>query len=221
MTVCDRLYDCVRDIWEGYHNHPFITELGTGTLDPAKFRYYMIQDYRYLLDYVKVFAIGITKAGGDEEIMRSFATSIHAILNEEMSIHKSYMARLGITEQEIANTPMALDNASYTAYMIAQGEMGGAPEVLAAILSCAWSYEVIAKGVVERWPDSLEHPLFGEWVRGYAPEGYAAGNRRIFAFVERVCAGLPEPRMQHLCEVFVNCSRYEAMFWDMAYEMKA
>ena len=58
MTVCDRLYDCVRDIWEGYHNHPFITELGTGTLDPAKFRYYMIQDYRYLLDYVKVFAIG-------------------------------------------------------------------------------------------------------------------------------------------------------------------
>ena len=50
MTVCDRLYDCVRDIWEGYHNHPFITELGTGTLDPAKFRSYMIQDYRYLLD---------------------------------------------------------------------------------------------------------------------------------------------------------------------------
>ena len=44
MTVCDRLYESVRDIWEGYHNHPFITELGAGTLDPAKFRYYMIQD---------------------------------------------------------------------------------------------------------------------------------------------------------------------------------
>ena len=72
--------------------------------------------------------------------------------------------------------------------MLAQGQMGGAPEVLAAILSCAWSYEVIAKGIVERWPESLDHPLFGEWVRGYASEGYAAGNQRIFAFVERVCA---------------------------------
>ena len=180
----------------------------------------MIQDCRYLLDYVKVFATGITKAADDEEIMRSFATSIHVILNEEMAIHKSYMARLGITEQEIEATPMALDNASYTAYMLAQGQMGGAPEVLAAILSCAWSYEVIAKGIVERWPESLDHPLFGEWVRGYASEGYAAGNQRIFAFVERVCADLSEAHMQRLCEVFVNCSRYEAMFWDMAYEMK-
>ena len=23
---------------------------------------------------------------------------------------------------------------------------------------------------------------------------------------------------EHLKEIFVNCSRYEAMFWDMAYE---
>lgn len=74
---------------------------------------------------------------------------------------------------------------------------------------------------MERWPDSLNIPFRGMGALAMPPKGYAAGNRRIFAFVERVCAGLPEPRMQHLCEVFVNCSRYEAMFWDMAYEMKA
>ncbi len=33
-------------------------ELQTAALDKEKFKYYMIQDYLYLIDYTKVFAIG-------------------------------------------------------------------------------------------------------------------------------------------------------------------
>ena len=32
--------------------------IGDGSLDQEKFRYYMIQDYLYLIDYTRVFAIG-------------------------------------------------------------------------------------------------------------------------------------------------------------------
>ena len=34
--------------WEGSFSHPFLTELQAGTLDPAIFRYYLIQDAYYL-----------------------------------------------------------------------------------------------------------------------------------------------------------------------------
>ena len=39
-----------------YLTHPFVTQMADGTLPTEKFRYYMLQDYLYLKDYVKIFA---------------------------------------------------------------------------------------------------------------------------------------------------------------------
>ena len=40
---------------------------------------------------------------------------------------------------------------------------------------------------------------------------------RLTDLMERLTAGYSEPQLQHLTDIFVNCSRYEAMFWDMAW----
>ena len=56
MATTERLLACARDIWEGYHAHPFVRGIADGSLDEDKFRFYMIQDYIYLIDYAKVFA---------------------------------------------------------------------------------------------------------------------------------------------------------------------
>ena len=76
LKLSDRLYLAAKPIWDGYHNHPFILELGSGTLPVSKFRYYMLQDYVYLYDYAKVFALGVVKAS-DHELMRFFADFVH------------------------------------------------------------------------------------------------------------------------------------------------
>ena len=104
MKLTERLYKSVEDIWMGYLEQPFVKELAEGTLDVEKFRFYMIQDYRYLLQYAKVFAFGVIKTE-DPELMRRFAGMVHDVLDGEMNVHKTYMARLGITEEEVANTP--------------------------------------------------------------------------------------------------------------------
>ena len=62
MTVTERLLKDTESIWAEYHQHPFVQGIADGTLDKEKFKYYMIQDYLYLLDYTKVFAIGVAKA---------------------------------------------------------------------------------------------------------------------------------------------------------------
>ena len=123
MKATDRFYEAVKMIWEQYYNHPFIKGMGDGSLDISKFRYFMLQDYLYLFEYARVFAFGVTKAD-DPEIMRVFSKSIDAILNNEMSIHKAYMARIGIKESEVLNVKPALNNTSYTSYMLAVSERG-------------------------------------------------------------------------------------------------
>ncbi|MEE0230570.1 MAG: thiaminase II, partial [Peptococcaceae bacterium] len=104
MQLTEKLFESSKAIWENYLEQPFVKELGEGTLDLEKFRYYMIQDYRYLLQYAKVFALGVVKSN-NEALMRRFAAMVNDTLDGEMKIHKAYMARLGITNEEVINTP--------------------------------------------------------------------------------------------------------------------
>ena len=96
----------------------------------------------------------------------------------------------------------------------------GEAEIVAAILSCALSYEVIARRIVTENPAAAEHPFYGEWVTGYASADYHASNEALIALTERLTADYSEAQLQHLCDIFVICSRYEAMFWDMAWRME-
>ncbi len=220
MTVTERLLARTQGIWDGYNAHPFVRGIADGTLDREKFRFYMIQDYIYLIDYAKVFALGVAKSR-DMETMRLFAGYVHQILDGEMDIHRGYMKRLGIPLAEAEAAQAALDNASYTAYMLKVAYEEGPAEIAAAILSCALSYEHIARRIVAEHPQAEAHPFYGEWVAGYADEGYAAANRELAALTERLAAGYTEAQLGRLEEIFTVCSRYEAAFWDMAWEMRA
>lgn len=216
IQTTERLLDASREIWEGYLSHPFVRGLADGSLAVNKFRFYLLQDYLYLFDYAKVFAQGVVKSR-EPEVMRVFSSYVASILNGEMEIHRGYMARLGITEAQAEAVQPSLSNLSYTAYMRAVAAEEGPAEIMAAVLSCAISYEYIAKWIVKNYPDADKHDFYGEWVRGYASEDYAAENQRLIALMERLSADYTDTQRKHLVDIFVACSRYEAMFWDMAW----
>lgn len=219
MDLTDRLYAAAKDIWDGYLEQPFVKELGEGTLREDQFRFYMVQDYRYLMQYAKVFAMGVVKARAeDERLMVCFARMVHDTLDGELNIHKTYMARLGIPEQEIVETKSSLVNQSYTSYMLDAAYRGGPLEILTAVLSCAWSYQMIGEHH-EKIPGALEHPLYGEWVAGYSSKEYRESTQEIIDLVNELGRGISPEREKELVEIFVNCSRYEKDFWDMAYDM--
>ena len=221
MASC--VSDCLRDaaapIWEECLKHPFVTGIGDGTLDIEKFRYYMLQDYLYLFEYARVFALGVVKAR-DPELMRTFACNIDAILDGEMKIHRAYMKRLGISEQQVFDVKPALDNLSYTRYMLSVASNGTPVEIVAAILACSWSYAEIGR-VLAAIPGAAEHPFYGEWIRGYSSDDYTATNQALIELLDSLAANAAEQQIEYLIEVFVNCSRYELRFWDMAWELRS
>ena len=67
-------------------------------------------------------------------------------------------------------------------------------------------------------PGAAAHPFYGEWIRGYASEDYGAANQTLIELTDRLAAGAVQ--LAYLTEIFVNCSRYELGFWDMAWEMR-
>ena len=218
LSVSARLRQAAAPIWEECLRHPFVTGIGDGTLGVEKFQYFMLQDYLYLFDYARVFALGVVKAR-DPKLMRTFAENVNAILGGEMNIHRAYMERLGITEDQVFAVKPALDNTSYTHYMLAVAESGGPMEIVAAILACSWSYAEIGRALAKR-PGAADHPFYGEWVRGYASENYAATNQALMALMDELAKDATGAQFDRLEEIFVNCSRDELGFWDMAWEMR-
>ena len=215
MKISQYLYESVKDIWEDCCNYPFVQGIGHGNLDIDKFRYYTIQDYLYLLDYVKVFALGIVKAN-DEETMREFSNMVNDILNNEMSIHNGYMKELNITKEELKNSKPSLPNLSYTSYMLAVATTGSLLEIAVAVLSCGWSYQVIAQRLSEI-PGAIEHKFYGNWIKGYTSEEYKNTVTWNINLLDKITENASQQQIEKLKEIFIATSKYEYEFWNMAY----
>lgn len=218
MKLMEKMTIATENIWAEYNKHPFVKGIEDGTLDTKKFRYYIIQDYLYLIEYAKVFGIGIAKAKSTKTA-KLFASYVHLLTDGEMDIHRGYMGKFGVTEEELAETPRALDNLSYTSYMLRIAYEEGESEVLAAILSCAYSYEVIAHTIVKNNPNSIHHDFYGDWIRGYASDEYHEKNIELIETLEMLTAHYTDEQKQHIIDIYVACSRYELAFWNLAWNM--
>lgn len=212
-SFSERLYESVQPVWQKCHAHPFLTGLRDGTLELERFIYYMKQDYVYLIDYAKMFALGSIKAR-DLETMGKFAELLHSTLNVEMELHRQYAERFGIARDELEATVPAPTTIAYTKYMLDAGQ-GSLAEVVAALLPCMWSYREIGTTFAAH-PGALDHPLYREWILMYSSEEFGELTEWTIRLMDRLAENLPERELARLEELFVVTSKFEYMFWDMA-----
>ena len=45
-------------------------------------------------------------------------------------------------------------------------------------------------------------------------------NQGLIDLMNHLAENVSDEQLEHLKEIFVNCSRYELGFWDMAWEMR-
>ncbi|WP_287226960.1 hypothetical protein [Oscillibacter sp.] len=126
------------------------------------------------------------------------------------------MARLGITEEQVFSVQPALQFVLYPLHALLC--RGRAAEIIAAI-SCSWSYAEIGTRLAAI-PGAADHPFYGEWIRSYAGEDYQKTNDALVELMDTLAESCTEAEYQRLEEIFVNCSRYELGFWEMAWTLE-
>ena len=62
MSFSDHLRKLAQPMWNAQLTHPFVVALGKGTLPERKFKYYILQDARFLGDLARVFSAGAMRA---------------------------------------------------------------------------------------------------------------------------------------------------------------
>lgn len=213
----DQIFNRIEPLWDAYLEHPFVKGIGEGTLDEEKFKHYLKQDYIYLIEYSRIFAIGASKSK-DLQSMTMFANLLHGTMNYEMDLHREYADKFGISNEELEKTEPSATMTAYTSYMLNKAQLGGVENATAAVLACAWSYNFIGKELA-KWPGALEHELYGNWVKMYSSKGFTKIADDCKDLLNELAAEKPENELKELEEIVVQTSNFEYMFWDMAEEI--
>jgi len=217
MSFARGLKEKAIKVWEDGYYHPFVQELGKGTLAKETFQFYLLQDYLYLLQYAKMFAVAALKSD-TEEHMAGFTASQHYILANEMNVHREYMAGFGITQAQVRSVKPSLYNKTYTANMLSLGLTGGLAEVLAAVFPCAWTYADYGKRLKEQYADQLEGNFYKTWIENYASDEFLDSFEWFYDALDDLTANMTDQQRGKIEDIFISSVEFEYLFWDMAYK---
>ena len=218
MSFTKSLKEKTRSVWEDCYNHPFVQKIGNGTLDREVFKFYISQDYKYLHEYAKVFALGALKAT-DERMLNNFTLFQKAVV-DEINQQRNYLESFGISKPEADATVPSLFNKAYTSFMMAVGYNGGLLELLAAVLPCAWSYYDFGCRLKEDYKDNLENNYYKNWIVGYASDELFETFEWFFPAMDKLCEHKSEVELEKIANIFKSSMEFEYLFWDMAYNKK-
>ena len=214
----DTLRKHASKIWEREHQHPFVVELGDGTLPLEKFQWYMKQDYLFLIEFSRVIALAVAKAETLKD-MGWFARLLHETLNTEMSLHISFCEEFGIPESDLLATRLSPTTLAYTDHMLANAHSGTIAEVAATLLPCSWGYAEIGQALKAQGMPTHQ-PLYCRWIEMYSSPEFGELAEWLRSFIDRTALGLSDAKRERLIEIFVTNSKYEYFFWDAAYRME-
>ncbi|MFB6090646.1 MAG: thiaminase II [Halobellus sp.] len=208
----DRLLDDGAAIWAAQKDHPFVRELAAGTLDEAAFRHWVTQDYRYLLDYARVFAVAGTKAA-DEDRMRRLLDVAHTVVDYEMDLHREFAEDYGLAPADLESTEKAPTCVAYTNFLLRTAHEGSFPEVAAAIYPCGQGYLDVAEHMADLADEEHRYTPF---IEKYTSDAFRESVSWMRELVDRCAEANPGER-EAMREAFLTSARLEHRFWEMAY----
>src|SRR5229473_3703131 len=109
--------------WRAYTEHPFTTGMADGTLPEPAFRHYLVQDFLFLIEFARAYALAVYKSPQLAD-MREAAAVLCAILDVEMNLHVKLCAGWGLSPANLERAPPAIEMLAYTRYVL-DAEMRG------------------------------------------------------------------------------------------------
>jgi thiaminase/transcriptional activator TenA len=214
MSLTDELFLVAEPLWADQLDHPFVKGLGDGTLEETRFRRWVLQDYRYLTEFARVFAWAVAKADRLES-MAWYSGVLDLTLNTEMELHRQYAARFDLTPADLESEPMWPTTRAYTDFLVRTAADGDMLDLLAALLPCAWGYVYLARKLNESPPPGDQR--YADWITQYASEEFAEALDWLRAEADRLAEGISEDKKRRLREIFLTSIRYEGLFWEMCW----
>ena len=211
MSISGELRNKSASLWEAVVTHPFVRELGDGTLSREKFQRYFEQDYLFVKELASLLALGVAKAP-DFHSARKLSGFLQLVLGGEEELFRRAFREMGTTEAEVKALRPLPTCLSFTSFLLKTAYEGTFADILATLYCVEGTYLDWA----QRLARAGKRPgvqAYQEWIDIHAgPE-----LEGIVGWVKEALDGLGTADETRLDHVFSHCLRFEYMFWEMAY----
>ncbi len=201
--------------WKRELEHPFVQGIADGSLPEDRFRFYLQQDYVFLVAYSRVLAVAAALSD-DVETMTRFSELLHATLTTEMEIHRKTCASYGVGADKLAQTKPALDCAAYTGHLLEAAGGGSLAILCAALLPCAVGYSRIGRELAGR----SERPsvtAYRDWIEAYGSDGFQEYADWLAGLTDRLAGEVDAETRDRMLATFDQSVRHEITFWEMSW----
>jgi thiaminase/transcriptional activator TenA len=201
-------------VWEAQHGHPFVRGIGDGSLDVESFKHWVRQDYVFLIDYCRLFALAVARAP-DLTTMTRFADLLHTTLATEMDLHRGYAAEFGIAADELERESASPSTRGYVDFLLRTAALGDYLELVAALTPCMWGFAEIGQRLARGARPADRR--YAAWIDMYAAPEFDQLSRWCRALLDRIAADASPEARARAEAAFVTSSRHELRFWEAAY----
>ena len=208
---CDAAWQRTTGLRAAIHRLPFNRELAAGTLDKARFQFYIEQDAQYLEQYSRILAMAGAR-GPDGATLRLFAESALEAVAVEQALHAQYLSEFG--GEAVEPSPDCL---GYTSFLLATAYHEPWEVLMAAVLPCFWIYWDVGNAIAR---EAAAENRYRAWIDTYSDEGFGNAVRAVIAATDTAAAGASAALRDRMMTAFIRSTQYEYLFWEGAYQLR-
>lgn len=213
MRATDFLKTSVQSDWDAATDHPFCKELADGTLPLDKMRWYLVQDYKFIDEFVRLLATAIAHAPTLTDGVPK-AQFLGLVTSTENTYFLRSFEALGVSEAE-QNAPAAPSTVAFQAIMRRARMSGRYEQMLAVLVVAEWSYLSWADRYKAYDPDL---PFwFSEWIDLHTGDGFESVVAHLRHQLDNVWDTLNKQQKSDAAEMFRDAVQCEVAFFDASF----
>lgn len=208
--------DAASGAWGASFEHPFVRAIADGSLSSERFRFYQMQDARYLEAFADAGAIIATRCPAPADKLW-FIDAARLALVVEGELHAGYGQKLGYGPEDIASLELTPNNRAYQNHMIATAQRGTLVEAVAALTPCPWLYIDLGQHLLRELGTIEDTHPYAAWLRMYSDPQFNEYMQNLLERLQRFADAADADAHKRAKEAFVASARYEWMFWEQAW----
>ena len=208
-TFFYKLKNSCKKEWSEYTNHKFLSDLVNNKLPYKNFKNYLVQDYVFLQQFLKILALSVYKSNNFDEIDRSI--NFIKGIDHEIKLHISYCKKWKIPLKSLNNIVVEKANSAYTDHVLKVGKNGDNLDIFSCLSVCIIGYGEIGFNLskIKNWKKSK----YSSWIQMYSSKEYQRVAKNNIEYLDILLKNNKGRKFNTLKKNFKKSTILERNFW--------
>ena len=209
-TFFYKLKSSCKKEWSEYTHHKFLSDLVSNKLSDVNFKRYLVQDYIFLQQFLKILALSVYKSQSFEEINRS--VNFIKGIDHEIKLHVGYCKKWKIPLKTLNNIKVEKSNSAYTEHVLNVGKNGNNLDIFSCLSPCIIGYGEIGLKLskIQDWKKSK----YSSWIKMYSSKEYQQVAIENIHYLDVLFKNNKDKNENKLRKNFKKSTILERNFWE-------